>query len=142
MSTTLPAKAVDAINGGLLAHLVTVNADGSPYVRCVWTHAEADSLTIGSMSLDKRYIRNLQRDPRVAISYESDVIDAHGLAEYLVAEGSAEVVEGGGGRALLNRLGKAYIGPDADFLSDPALGEGNLIRVRLTKVTGIGAWLD
>ncbi|MFJ9371426.1 pyridoxamine 5'-phosphate oxidase family protein [Nocardia sp. NPDC101769] len=142
MPTTLPAKAVDAINGGLLAHLVTINADGSPYVRCVWTHAEAGSLSIGSMSLDKRYIRNLQRDPRVSISYQSGAINPHGLAEYLVAEGRAEVIEGRDGRALLNHLGKAYIGPDADFLADPTLGEGNLIRVHLTKVTGVGAWLD
>ncbi|MFB7716747.1 pyridoxamine 5'-phosphate oxidase family protein [Nocardia sp. NPDC056100] len=142
MPTTLPAKAAAAINGGLLAHLVTINEDGSPYVRCVWTHAEADALSIGSMSLDKRYVRNLQRDSRVSISYQSGVIDAHGLAEYLVAEGHAEVVEGGDGRALLNRLGKAYIGPDADFLADPAVGPGHLIRVRLTKVTGVGAWLN
>ncbi|WP_405493060.1 pyridoxamine 5'-phosphate oxidase family protein [Nocardia sp. NBC_00511] len=140
MPTSLPTKAVDAINSGLLAHLVTIDEDGAPYVRCVWTHAEADSLTIGSMSLDKRYIRNLQRDPRVSISYQSGVIDDHGLAEYLVAEGRAEVSESGG-RVLLNRLGKAYIGPDADFLSDPAAGEGNVIRVRLTKVSGVGGWL-
>ncbi|MFI1912286.1 pyridoxamine 5'-phosphate oxidase family protein [Nocardia sp. NPDC020380] len=137
----MPAKAVDAINGGLLAHLVTIDPDGSPYVRCVWTYAEVDSLMIGSMSLDKRYIRNLQRDPRVSISYESGVIDDHGLAEYLVAEGHAEVLGDGGGRVLLNRLGAAYIGPDADFLADPAVGEGHRIRVRLTKVTGVGAWL-
>ncbi|MFE7801464.1 pyridoxamine 5'-phosphate oxidase family protein [Nocardia sp. NPDC057440] len=141
MPTTLPAKAVGAINGGLLAHLVTTNADGSPHVRCVWTRAEADVLTIGSMGLDKRYVRNLQRDPRVAVSYESGRIDDYGLAEYMVVEGNA-VVAGPGGRELLNRLAKSYIGPDSDFLSDPAAGDGDLIRVTITKVSGIGDWLN
>lgn len=141
MRTTLSAKAIDAIGGGLLAHLVTIDADGAPYVRCVWTAAEADTLTIGSMSLDKRYIRNLQRDPRVSVSYQSGRIDDHGLAEYLVADGRAEVSEGGG-RTLLRELAKAYVGPDANFLADPAMGEGHLVRIRLTKVSGSGAWLD
>lgn len=141
MRTTLSAKAVEDINGGLLAHLVTVDADGAPYVRCVWTHAEPGILTIASMSLDKRYIRNLQRDPRVSISFQSGRLEDHGLAEYLVAQGRAEVVDGGG-RALLQQLAKAYIGPDSDFASDPALGPGHLVQVRLTKVSGVGTWLE
>jgi PPOX class probable F420-dependent enzyme len=141
MRTTLSAAAVEGINGGLLAHLVTIDEDGAPYVRCVWTKAEADTLTIGTIGLDKRYVRNLQRDPRVSVSYESGRIDDHGLAEYLVAEGRAEIVEGGA-RTLLRELAKAYIGPDTDFLSDPSVGEGHLVRIRLTKVSGSGAWLD
>jgi|GEM_PF-5741058 len=141
MRTTLSAKAVEDINGGLLAHLVTIDADGAPYVRCVWTEAAADTLTIATIAVDKRYVRNLQRDPRVSISYESGRIDDHGLAEYLVAEGRAEVIEGGA-KALLQHLAKAHIGPDSDFVSDPAIPDGYLVRVRLTKVSGSGAWLD
>ncbi|WP_225728079.1 MULTISPECIES: pyridoxamine 5'-phosphate oxidase family protein [unclassified Nocardia] len=141
MPTTLSDKAVAAINGGLLAHLVTVNPDGSPLVRCVWTFAEPDALTIGSMGLDKRYVRNLQRDQRVSVSYESGRNDAHGLAEYLVVEGTAEVV-GPGGRELLTRLAKAYIGPDSHSFEDPSLGPGDLIRIAINRVGGHGDWVN
>lgn len=139
MPRNLSPKAVDALNTGLLAHLVTINEDGSPYVRCVWTHAEAGELTIGTMSLDKRYVRNLQRDPRVTLSYASGERDDHNLEAYLVVEGRAEVIPGVGGRELLNRLAKFYIEPDYEFLPESA-GEGNLVRIAIDKVSGAGEW--
>ena len=41
----LNAEARSALTAGRLAHLVTINVDGSPQVRVVWVGVEADEIT-------------------------------------------------------------------------------------------------
>ena len=129
-------EARKAIEAGRLAHFTTINEDGSPHTVIVWAGVDGDHVVIGKMSEDKK-VRNLRRDPRVSISLEADG-STHGLSNYLVIEGTAELVEGGA-QALLQRLAKTYIGPDADFLpgDQPA---GWTITVTPTKIRGMGPW--
>lgn len=54
------------------AHLATVMADGSPNVTPVWVGLEDDRILIGSGEGSLK-VRNLRRDPRLAIS----VVDFH-----------------------------------------------------------------
>jgi hypothetical protein len=50
-------------------------------------------------------VKNIRRDPRVALSLLSDTTNAQGLREYLVVYGNARVTEGGA-FDLLQRLGR------------------------------------
>jgi len=42
--TTIPASVRAVIESGRLGHLVTLNADGSPQVTCVWVGLDGDDL--------------------------------------------------------------------------------------------------
>lgn len=135
----MPASAIEVVESGRLAHLVTINPDGSPQVTIVWTgwDATAAQIVVGKLSVDQK-VRNLRRDPRVALSIEAD--GSHlGMGNYLVVEGTAEVVPGGA-PALLQDLAHRYVGPDARFppMDDPP--EGFTIRITPTKVRGMGPW--
>jgi PPOX class probable F420-dependent enzyme len=124
---------------GPLAHVVTLNADGSPQVSVVWVGVEGDEIVSGHMT-DNRKLRNVRRDPRVAISFQpGEIPPGTFLADYLVVHGQARVTEGGAG-ALLQRLGKVYVGPDFDFPLPPDPAPGWVLRVSPDRILGHGPW--
>jgi PPOX class probable F420-dependent enzyme len=129
-----------AITAGNLAHLVTLNADGSPQTTLVWVGLDGDTIVSGHMS-DRQKLRNVRRDPRVVLSLETGVTNEHGLAEYLVVQGQGEVVEGDSA-ALLQRLAHVYLGPDAVFPPGDNHPLGLILRITPNRVTGVGAWQD
>jgi PPOX class probable F420-dependent enzyme len=88
----LPEPAQALVESGSLAHLVTLNADGSPQVTCVWVGLDNDEIVSGHLRTDQRKLRNVVRDPRVALSMEGTEIHPPGLKEYLVIHGRARLV--------------------------------------------------
>ena len=139
--SVLNEQARATIESGRLAHLVTLNADGSPQTSIVWVGLEsADGETIVSRHMDDRLkLRNVRRDPRLVLSMETGVTNAHGLGEYLVVQGTGEVVEGDAA-GLLQRLAHVYLGPDAVFPPGENHPPGWILRITPTKVSGIGPW--
>jgi len=121
-----------------LAHLVTLNEDGSPQVTIVWVGLEDDEIVAGHLGSWQK-VHNVQRDPRVALSIETGREGNHGLAEYLVVHGTARITEGGAPE-LLQRLARTYIGLDVRFppMDDPP--PGYVTRIRVDRVTGNGPW--
>lgn len=120
------------LNSGELAHVTTLNIDGSPHVVCVWVEAEGDEVVFTAMSHRRRYMHNLTHDPRIAISIHNDEVDPNGLQQYLVVEGRARIIEGGG-REKLAQLAKRYLGADAaDFVLPDV--PGYVIRVTPTNL--------
>jgi PPOX class probable F420-dependent enzyme len=128
-----PARAV--IESGRLAHLVTINKDGSPHVTIVWVGMDDNDIVIGKLAADQK-VRNIRRDPRVSLSIEADG-DQYGMQNYLVLEGTAQIDEGGA-PALLRQLAQRYIGPGAQIPPMPDPPDGYVIRP--TKVRGMGLW--
>ena len=134
----LSDEARKALTSGRLAHLVTLNADGSPHVTVVWVGLEDGEIVCGHLGRYKK-VRNVQRDGRVTLSMVTGGRDAHGLDNYLVVHGRARVTEGGA-PALLQRLANVYIGPGARFppMDDPP--DGFVTRITPERVTGVGPW--
>lgn len=128
----------DVLTSGRLAHLVTVNSDGSPQVTIVWVGLEGDELVCGHLAMRQK-LRNVQRDPRVVVSLEAGRRNAIGLDEYLVIEGRASVTEGGA-PAVLRRLADVYLSPETKFppMDDPP--DGYVLRITPEKVGGVGPW--
>jgi PPOX class probable F420-dependent enzyme len=124
---------------GPLAHLTTLNADGSPQVTVVWVGIEDDEFVMGHMS-EWRKVKNVKRDPRVALSLLGRDRNAMGLQEYLVVYGDARITEGGAA-ALLQRLAHVYLGPDAVFPPEPYRSQpGYVTRIRPRRLAGVGPW--
>jgi PPOX class probable F420-dependent enzyme len=126
------------IETGPLAHVVTLAADGTPRVTLTWVGIEGDELVIGTL-YDKPMLRNLRRDPRIALSFVTGGQDGIGLAEYLVVNGTARITHGGAAQ-LLATLAKTYIGPDARFPPVPDPPPGFITRVAVDRVSGNGPW--
>src|SRR5690242_16923960 len=136
--SVLNAAARAAITSGRLAHLVTLNPDGSPQVSVVWVGLDGDEIVSGHMD-DRQKLRNVRRDPRVVLSLETGVTNDHGLGEYLIVHGEGEVVRGDAAE-LLQHLAHVYIGPDAVFPPGENHPPGYILRITPTRVSGIGPW--
>jgi PPOX class probable F420-dependent enzyme len=134
----LPGSARRVIEGGALAHVATVDEDGTPQVTLAWTGVEDDRVVFATLP-DQRKLRNLRRDPRVTISWQTPNRNAWGLNEYLVVSGRAEVTEGGAPE-LLQRLAHVYLGPDVVFPGMPDPPPGWVVRVTVERVGGVGPW--
>ncbi len=137
----LNAAARDLIATGALAHLVTVNRSGSPQVSVIWVGLDGDELVSGHLDPTQLKMRNMARDPRVALSFESAVVNAIGLREYLVVHGRVRLTEGGAPE-LLSRLAQTYIGPGAVFPPFPDPPPGLVAHIAITKIGGIGDWAE
>ena len=126
------------LQSGRLAHVVTLNPDGSPQVSCVWVGIEGDDIVIGSMPRNRK-VRNIERDPRVVVSMAVGRTGANGLDEYLVVRGRGRVVPGGAPE-LLQRLAHVYIGPRVKFPAMPNPPPGYVIHIEPTRFSGNGPW--
>jgi PPOX class probable F420-dependent enzyme len=134
----LDEEARALLESAALAHLVTLNPDGSPQLSCVWVGLEGDEIVCAHLGRWQK-VRNVERDPRVALSVEGTRTNEIGLREYLVVHGRARVEEGGA-PALLQRLARAYLGPDVRFppMADPP--SGVITRITVERVGGVGPW--
>jgi len=102
------------ITSGPMAHLSTINADGSPQVTAIWIGLDGDDLVSGHMSWYAK-LRNIERDPRVALSFDAPRVPGVFLSEYAVLRARAAVQPSDDAWYLLNRLAKIYMSPDAEF---------------------------
>jgi PPOX class probable F420-dependent enzyme len=127
-----------AVTSGKIAHLVTLNADGSPQISAVWVGLDGDQIVSGHM-VDRQKLRNVRRDPRLALSIETGAVNEYGLAEYLVVYGNGTVVEGDAA-GLLQRLAHIYLGPDVKFPPGDDHPTGLVLRITPERVAGIGPW--
>ena len=88
----LPQTVRDVIEKGPLAHLTTLNPNGSPQVTVVWVGIEDEEFVMGHLAMHQK-VKNIRRDPRVALSllgYNT----TQGMREYVVIYGNARVTEG------------------------------------------------
>ena len=134
----LPDSARELLESDAVAHVVTLDDDGSPQVTAAWVGIEGDELVIATLP-DQRKLRNLRRDPRIAISVPSTNVNGWGLLEYLVVYGTARVTEGGAAETL-QRLAHTYLGPDVVFPNMPDPPPGFVTRIEPERLGGVGPW--
>src|SRR5262249_30337801 len=67
---TIPESVRNLISTGPLAHVTTLNSDGSPQVTVVWVGIEDYEIVSGHLHLHHK-LKNIHRDPRVALSIQS-----------------------------------------------------------------------
>lgn len=135
---TLPDSARLLLSSGRLAHCVTLNADGGPQVSGVWVGLEGDEIVMAHLREGQK-VRNLRRDPRVALSLDSAERNGIGMQLNLLVHGTARVTEGGAAE-LLRTLAKVYIGPEAEFPLPADPPPGFVVRISVDRIGGVGPW--
>lgn len=134
----IPEAARGLLESDAVAHVVTLNEDGGPQVTAAWVGLDGDEIVLATLP-DQRKLRNLRRDPRVALSIPSSRVNDWGLLEYLVVYGTARVTEGGAPE-LLQRLARTYLGPDVPFPPMPDPPPGYVTRITPERFGGVGPW--
>jgi len=134
----IPPEARELLESDALAHLVTLNPDGSPQVTCIWVGLDGDEIVAGHL-FPQQKLRNIERDPRVTLSLESSETSEMGLRHYLVVHGRARITDGGAPE-LLQRLAQTYVGPGTDFPPMPDPPPGKVTRIRPERFGGVGPW--
>jgi PPOX class probable F420-dependent enzyme len=127
----------ELIGSGPMAHLSTINADGSPQVTVVWIGLDGDDVVSGHMSWYAK-LRNIERDPRVVLSFDAPRVPGVFLNEYAVLRARAAVQRSDHAWDLLNRLAKVYMSADAEFPAPK--GPGYVVRYSVQRVGGVGPW--
>ncbi|MEU9807269.1 PPOX class F420-dependent oxidoreductase [Mycobacterium sp. NPDC050853] len=131
------------IGAGTDATLVTINDDGSPQVSVVWfalqSTADGDELVSAHLSGGYKKLRNIRRDPHVAVTILAPSQPGQ-QREYLAVTGTAWVVEGGAPE-LLKQLAVSMLGSDEHF-PPPNAPSGYLTRIRIDSIGGNGPWVS
>ncbi|MDQ6840857.1 MAG: PPOX class F420-dependent oxidoreductase [Actinomycetota bacterium] len=138
--TSLPEPVVRVLESAGLAHLVTIEPDGRPQVSIVWVGLDGDEIVAGHLP-EHRKVRNIRRDPRVALSIEAGTRNSIGLDEYLVIHGRARITEGGAPE-LLQRLAHTYIGPHVKFPPMDNPPPGYITHITVERIGGVGPWVS
>ena len=125
-----------ALTAGHLAHLVTLNKDGSPQISTVWIGLDGDEIVCAHFNLYQK-LKNVQRDARVALSIETGG-KTNGLDNYLVINGRARITEGGAPE-LLNQLAQIYIAPGTIYAPEGA-PQGYITHITAERIHGHGPW--
>ena len=134
----LSDAALELLASDAVAIVATLDSEGAPHLSSAWVAIEDGEIVFGTLD-DQRKLRNLRRDPRVALTVQSDRVNEWGLREYLVVNGVARTTEGGAPE-LLQRLARTYLGPNVVFPAMPNPPPGFVTHIRMDRITGIGPW--
>jgi PPOX class probable F420-dependent enzyme len=135
---SIPDSVRSVLESPALAHLVTLESDGRPQVSLVWVGLDGDEVVAAHLP-EHRKIRNMRREPRVALSIEAGTRNSIGLDEYVVIHGRARITEGGAPE-LLRRLARVYLGPDVKFPPMDEPPPGYITHIEVERIGGVGPW--
>ncbi len=125
------------IASGPLAHLSTTNADGSPQVSVIWIGMDGSRLVSAHLGHHVK-LRNIERDPRVVISFLGPRDRTATLNPYVVLHAHARVEPSDAAWDLLDRLAKVYQDPGTTFPAPRA--PGWIVSYDVRRVGGVGPW--
>ena len=133
----LPPELRELIEAGPMAHLTTLNADGSAQVSVMWIGLDGDEVVSGHLD---RYVkvRNIERNPRVVLSFDAPRVPGAFMNHYAVLHAHAVVEPSDKAWDLLDRLTKVYVTPDTVFPSPKV--PGFIIRYTVERIGGVGPW--
>ncbi|MDO9455796.1 PPOX class F420-dependent oxidoreductase [Nocardioides sp.] len=135
--TVLSPELRALIGSGPLTHLTTINADGSPQVSVIWIGLDGGDLVSGHLGHYAK-VRNVERDPRVVLSFLGPRDHGVTLNPYAVLHAHATVEPRDDTWDLLDQLTKVYQSPDDTFPAPRS--PGWTIRYRVRRVGGVGPW--
>ena len=128
---TLPADLLALLRRPSSCFLTTLMPDGSPQVTLTWVDTDGTNILINSV-LGHQKVRNIERDPRVAVA----VSDPATPARYVAARGRVRDITTDGAVDHIELLAQRYLGTPY-----PWFGGRDQVRVILTieaaRITGI-----
>ena len=128
MARALSADVRALIDGPNFATVATLDEDGSPQTSVVWIGLDDDALVF-SATEDRRKVRNLRRDPRVAVS----ITDAADPYRHTQLRGTVTVGPDPG-KTLPKSLSHKYLGQDPPPESPEV--ERVIVRLHVERIAG------
>ena len=138
--TALSPELRHLIESGPMAHLSTINPDGSPQVTVIWVGLDGDDLVSTHMR-DNVKLRNIRRDPRVALSFDVPREPDVWINPYAVIYARATVEPSDRIWELMARHAKVYVSPDAELPTPEGAEPGFIVRYAFTRIGGVGPWV-
>jgi len=126
----LPDEVKSVLDGPNIAHLTTLDPDGSPQASAMWVARDGDQILFNTLQ-GRRKWRNLRRDPRVAISI-SPADDPY--VNYSI-QGEVVEMRTSDGKAVIDALARTYLGVE-EF---PWLGPGDVRVTIVVEPTRVAA---
>lgn len=108
MNDVIPETYADLLESTALAHIATLGPDGEPQSSPVWFDWDGTFLRFAQVSGYQQKVRNLRRDPRVALS----IVDPANAYRYLEVRGRVERIEPDPDRAFINAMASKYLGEE------------------------------
>ena len=106
--TTIPENYLDLLTSKVsFAHLATLSSDGSPQVTPVWVDWR-DGLVLVNSARGRVKDRNIERDPRVALS----IADPDNPYRHIQIRGRVARITQEGADAHIDAMAKKYMGKD------------------------------
>jgi PPOX class probable F420-dependent enzyme len=136
----LSAPVQALLGSDAVAHVWTMNPDGTPQVSVVWFIAQGDEIVFGSAGSSVKR-RNLEHDPRVVLSIEDTERNSRGFQRHLVVHGKA-LIQPGPDPSLMDRLAFKYTGLRRHPLALRDSPDAVVVRVLVERVRGVGPWID
>ena len=118
----LPEGLIALLRQPSLCFLATVMPDGSPQVTQTWVDTDGEHVVINSVR-DHQKVKNVERDPRVAVN----VCDVSSPARYYAIRGRVIGITAEGGAEHIEALARRYLGTPY-----PWYGGRDQVRVILT----------
>ena len=97
----------DLLESTALAHVATLGPHGEPQSNPVWFDWDGEHVKFSQTKTRQKY-RNLQRDPRIALS----IVDPENPYRYLELRGEVTRVEEDPNIDFINSIAKKYLGLD------------------------------
>jgi PPOX class probable F420-dependent enzyme len=132
MAATIPATHMDLFQKPAFASLATLNSDGSPQVTPVWFDFDGTNVLVNTARGRVKH-RNLQRNPRVAIS----IVDPDNPYRHIAIQGRVREMTEQGADAHIDKMAKKYLNQEKYPGRSP--GEVRvLVKIEPDKVATMG----
>jgi PPOX class probable F420-dependent enzyme len=131
-TTVIPEQYQDLLTKQSFAHVATIGPDGAPQCNPVWIDWDGEHILFSQTTVRQK-LRNLQRNPRIALS----LTDPSNPYRYLEVRGVVESVEDDPDRAFINKMAKKYMGQDVYPYHRPG-DERVVVKVRPVSTTQMG----
>lgn len=122
-----------------VAHVWTMNPDGSPQVSVVWVIARDDQILFGTAGNSIK-ARNLAANPKVILSVEDTERSERGFQRHLVVHGRA-IIEPGPDPVLMDQLAMKYAGLRRHPLALRDSPTAVVVKVSVDRIGGHGPWI-
>ncbi len=133
MSEIIPASHADLLASTALAHVATIGPAGEPHSSPVWFDWDGTFLRFAQVSGYQQKVRNLQRDPRIALS----IVDPANAYRYLEVRGRVERIERDPDMVFINAMARKYLGQDRYPFGKPG-DEWLVVVIRPERTTRMG----
>jgi PPOX class probable F420-dependent enzyme len=133
MSSVIPSSHADLLESTALAHIATLGPGGEPQITPVWFGWDGTYLRFAQVTGRQQKVKNLRRDPRIAVS----IVDPADAYRYLELRGTVERIEPDLDWTFINSMSKKYLGKDQYPFGKPS-DEWLIVVIRPERTSQMG----